>query len=480
LLWLPAAPRTSDAQTLAVPSPAPSVAISPSPVPPASDAPAPSASSVPAPAPAALPLPPAGVIPPAVALDVTGAPVADAAFLDEQIRAAIERQVRPTLRPGASIDYGPIVPWPLIPLGVASRATVDVTVSITGDATTAPVTGVTAVTLDNVPLPPASPSLLYLSDDPEYLQSEGLIFRGDATLDGPARLYYYHSDIGIPRDVDVVLTSNAPARAQIIASGAGPDLDVMSVGHAVTRDFLGRARDNEGIVVDIAPGKPLVVRHALILQGEVVAGTVDVRVVSGGAVHLSVVATPAGGAPDAYLGGPRVAYDGHRRHGSFDLTEYGDLAASYTVGDPASAVEYGGRVPTLHNVSAGDDGHDYGDYGVTHRITFTLVNPTDVPQIVYLYEKPLGGPVRASFFIDGRFKELDCVRMRVPYLLSDYQLPPHYTGVVKMETMTDGGSFYPVEIGATDEQPMANVPPIGAPDGCSPRESAFPDPTPGM
>ena len=423
------------------------------------------------------PLPPAGVIPAGIALDVTGTPVADGAFLDRQIRAALDRQIVPTLRPGASRTYGPIVPWPLPPLASGARAAVNVTVTLSGDGTSAPVTGLTTVTLNGVEVPPAPPTVLYLSDDPEYLLSEGLIFRGSVPADRPARLYYYHSDIGLPRDLDVVLTAGAPARVQIVQSEAGPDLDVMSVGHTVSRDLLRFQRDNAGIVVDVLPGRPFVVRHALLLQGEVVAGAVDVHVVSGAAVDVAVVASPAGGRPDTYLNGPRVAFDGHRRHGTFDLSGFGSLAQTYTVGGPPATVQYGTRTPTPRNLDPSDDGRDYGDYGVVRRITFTLVNPTDDPRRIYLYHKPLGGPVRGSFFIDGQFRELGCARLPQPYWLTTYEMPPHSTGASTTVTMTDGGSFYPVEFGVTDTQPLPYTPPVGSADGCSPTVPAFPDTT---
>ncbi len=433
------------------------------------------ASSLPAVPSAALP--PAGVIPANISLDVTGSPVADAAFLDRAIRAALDRQIGPTLRPGASAAYGPIVPWPLLPLASGTRAAVNVTVTVGGDGTSAPVSGVTMVTLNGVVVPPAAPTVLYLSDDPEYLQSDGVIFRGGVAAERPARLYYYHSVIGLPRDLDVVLTASAPSRVQLIQSEAGPDLDVMSVGHTVSRDSLRYQHDNEGIVVDLVPGAPFVVRHALLLQGEVAAGAVDVHVVSGGAVAVAVVGSPAGSRPEAYLGGPRVPFDGHRRHGAFDLSGYGDLAETYTVGGPPAMVHYGARVPTPRNLDPSDDGRDYGDYGVVHRITFTLVNPTDDSRRIYLYEKPLGGPVRSTFLIDGQLKELGCVRLPQPYALTAYQLAPHTTGATTTVTMTDGGSFYPLEFGVTEEQPLAYTPPVGTPDGCSPIAPAFPDAT---
>ncbi len=433
----------------------------------------------PAPLPAAAPappLPPAGVIPPSLALEVTGSPGTDPDLLYAKVQAALDRAIRPTLRPGAAVRYGAVNPWPLLPLPLGARTAVDVAVTIAGDAASADVTGTTTVTVSNVPVAPAAPSVLFLSDDPEYLPSEGLVFRGNVTAEQPARLYYYHSDVGVPRDVDVVLTASAPSRVQLIESAAGPDLDVMSVGHAVTRDLLRYEQANEGTVVDVVPGQPFVVRHALILQGELVAGAVDVHVVSG-AVAVSVVASSAGGRPETYLNGPRVAFDGHSRHGVFDLTGFGTIVRSYTTGGPDVAVQYANRSASPRNLDASDPGHDFGDYGVVHRITFSLDNPTDAPSPVYLYEKPLGGPVRSSFVVDGQLKELGCVRMPKPYLVATYQLPAHATGATTTLTMTDGGSFYPLEYGVTGTEPVPYTPPAGSPDGCSANVPAFTEPT---
>ncbi len=425
------------------------------------------ASEAPSPLPSAS-LPPAGVIPGALSLEVTGSPAADGTFLDVQIRAALDRLIRPTLRFGASIVYGPIVPWPLPALIVGSRAAVNVTVTIAGTDDSAPVTGVTAVTLTNVPVVPLEPTILFLSDDPEYLRGEGLVFHGNVDVNRPARLYYYESDLGLPRDVDVILTAAVPSRAQLIASDSGPDRDVMSVGHSVTRDYLQYRRANEGSVVDIVPGTPLIVRHGLLLQNELIAGAVDVHVLAGGPVTISVVASPAGSRPDAYLNGPRVPFDGHRRHGQFDLTDYGTIARSYTVGGPPVAIQYGNRMPTPHNLDPSDDGRNFGDYGVVRQITFMLDNPTDAAQHVYLYEKPLAGPVRSSFFVDGQLRELDCVRAAQSYTVMTYQLAPHTTGASTTVTMADGGSYYPLEFGVTDVQPTPYTPPYGAPDSCTP------------
>ncbi len=428
-------------------------------------------------APPAAALPAAGVIPPSLTLDVTGSPAADGNVVYAKIQAALDRAIRPTLRPGAGLRYGAVNPWPLLPLPLGARTAVNVTTTIAGDGTTVPVSGTTTVTVENVPFTPARPHVLFLSDDPEYLMSDGLVFRGTVTAEQPARMYYYHSDIGMPRDVDVVLTASAPARVHLLESAAGPDLDVMSVGHTVSRDLLRYQQSNQGTVVDVGPGQPFVVRHSLILQGEVVAGAIDMHVVSGGAVAVSVVAAPAGSRPETFLNGPRVAFDGHNRHGVFDLTSIGSMARSYTAGGPDVAVQYANRTATPRNVDAADPGHDFGDYGVVHNITFSLDNPTDTAYPIYLYEKPLGGPVRSSFVVDGQLKELGCARVPKPYLVAQYQLPAHSTGATTTVTMTDGGSFYPLEYGVTSTQPVPYTPPVGAPDGCSANVAPFNEPT---
>jgi hypothetical protein len=232
----------------------------------------------------------------------------------------------------------------------------------------------------------------------------------------------------------------------------------------------------QGVIVDVTPAKPVIVRHVLLLQGEVIAGNVDVAPISGN-VAVSVVASAAGASPLQYVSGPRVPYDAHHRHGTFDLASVPPLSASYTVGGPNVAVTYGTRATPPRNIDPADNGRDLGDYGAVRRIDFTFANPTQTPHIVYLYEKPLGGPVRSTFIVDGALKELGCVRVAQPYLVATYQLPPQSTGASHTLTMTDGGSFYPLEFGVTDVMPQATTPPPGAPDGCSPLATPTPTPT---
>lgn len=203
------------------------------------------------------------------------------------------------------------------------------------------------------------------------------------------------------------------------------------------------------------------------LQGEVVAGAVDITPSGAAPLTVSVIATPAGTRAEAYLAGPRLPPDGHNRHGLFDIASFGALSARFTVGGPDGSVRFGERSVSPKNVDANDAGRDTGNYGVVHRLSFALDNPTDETATVYLYHKPLGGPARGAYLVDGRLRELGCARLPQPYWIATYALPPHATGASTVLTMPDGGSYYPVEFGVTTTRPEPYTPPAGSPDGCS-------------
>jgi hypothetical protein len=146
---------------------------------------------------------------------------------------------------------------------------------------------------------------------------------------------------------------------------------------------------------------------------------------------------------------------------------------NYSIGsaDPA-AVVIGDTDPTPPSAQPNAEGHDYGDYGVLHTINLTVNNPSPDPATAYLYFKPLGGPARGSFLVDGSLYEIGCVRVSQPYQISEIQIAAGQTYHGTLRTMTDGGSFYPAEIGITTTPPQPHAPPINAPDGCFPKPQA--------
>src|SRR5581483_7062225 len=194
----------------------------------------------------------AGTVPGALALQVTGNPI-DATWLQTQIQRAVNASIR--LQPGAVARLQPITMPQTLSEG--GSAAVPVGVQIAGGDQYYDVDTTASVAVQDIPTQPYEQSLLFYDDDPEKIVQNGLLYRNSVTASAPARLYYYHQNTGDQRRLLVVLNATQPSRVQLIDASAGPNADVMSVGHAVTRDFLLQKPRNQGLVVDLS-GSPYI------------------------------------------------------------------------------------------------------------------------------------------------------------------------------------------------------------------------------
>jgi len=411
----------------------------------------------------------AGTIVPQATLKITGSPV-DPQWLAREANALIAR-LDPA-QPGAQVTVGAPSVAPAAPPQPGASADYLFPVQIGGLPDDFDVQGTTALHVTNVPATPFAPGTLFYDDDPERIAQDGVLFRGVVGPDAPARLYYYHD---VPasdrRRLVVVLSteSSDPASVQLVGAQAGPNHYVMTVGNAVTRSFLTIKPRNQGTIVDLDAGVPYVVRDRVLSDRQGAAGTIDVRVLSGGSVRVTVLALSPGADPNAFLGAPVLPGDGHHRTGVFNLGDFGSHALAFNAGGPDAKLVIGDRDPTLGNADPAATGRDYGDYGVWYDLAFTLANPGDAPAQVYLYFRPIGGVARGSFTVDGIPLDLGCMRLSVPYEIAAYTLSARETRVAHLSTMTDGGSNYPVEIGATVTAPQPTAPPVSSPDGCFPK-----------
>lgn len=416
-------------------------------------------------------------------LQYTGNPV-DPAWLQQTVQRALLRNVQP--QPGVSprsVQTAFNLPAALAPGNVAAF---DAQISVPGNDALYPVNAVVNVNLQSVSVQPFTPPLLFYDDDPEHIPAEGVLYKERVSPGTPVRLYYYHDNAGAARDLAVVFSTRAgPSSVQLIDASAGPNVDVMTVGHNVTREFLTRKPANEGIVVTVDSQAPYVAERFPLQPLDGAAGTIGINVLSGRGVDVTVLSL----APNtsdaqipALLDGPRLPGDGHHRTGVFNLAGYASDSLSYTVGGEDVSLDYGLHSPPTVTPP---DGRDFGEYGVWRTLNFTVTNPTGSPATLYLYEEPMGGPVRSSFSINGALPpvEVGCARASERYQIgAPIQAPPG-ASAVQLQTMTDGGSFYPIEVGLTATPPTPAPPPISAPNGCFPKPqapaaSASPQPEP--
>jgi hypothetical protein len=413
----------------------------------------------------------AGTIVPQTTLTLTGNPVRPD-WLASQVTGWINRLTK--AMPGATTSIGTLSPEPASPLPGGQSAQFVVPVQIAGNGRYFDQSGSTTVTVQSLALESFAPALLFYDDDPEHVAQDGVLFRGSVAAGQPTRLYYYHDNAADPRMLVVALTSSSqdPTSVQLVESQAGPNMDVMHVGHTVTKNFLLTKAQGEGVVVNLSQDAPYLLAAVPMALRQLVAGAVDLRVLSGGPVVVTVLAVSSEGDPRALLGGQVLPGDGHHRTGVFKIAGFGSHALTYTTGGPDATLVIGDTDPTPPSVDAGAAGHDYGDYGVTHTIALTMNNPGSSAFTAYLYFKPLAGPARASFLVGNSLIEIGCVRTPTPYQVASFQLPPGQTTRAIVQTMTDGGSFYPALIGVTATPPQPTAPPVNAPDGCFPKPEA--------
>jgi hypothetical protein len=419
----------------------------------------------------------AGTIVPQTTLTVTGNP-ADGDWLAGQVTGWVARLTQAL--PGAELTIGTPSPASAAPLLPGQSAQFVVPVQIAGNGRYFDQSGTTTVAVQNVSLEPFLPALLFYDDDPEHVTQDGVLYRGTVTAQQPARLFYYH-DAGAadPRVLVVALRSNSqdPTSVQLVEAKAGPNMDVMHVGQTLTKNFLLTKARGEGVVVNLSQDELFPLAQVPMASRQLVSGNIDLRVLSGGPVVVTVLAVSTGADPRSLVDGPVLPGDGHHRTGVFNIAGFGTDALTYTAGGPDATLVLGDTDPTPPSANPAPTGHDYGDYGVVHTINLTLSNPGAASFTAYLYFKPLAGPARGSFLIAGRLYDVGCVRVPSPYQITPFELTPGQTYHTVVETMTDGGSFYPVQIGLTATPPQPNAPAVNAPDGCFPKPQESPTPS---
>jgi hypothetical protein len=412
----------------------------------------------------------AGTIVPQTTLTITGDP-AQADWLAQEVTDWVTRLTQ--AMPGAQVTVGTVAPSPS-PLGSGGTTQFVVPIQIAGNGQYFDQSGSTTVTVQNTPLQPFLPGLLFYDDDPEHVAQDGVLFRGSVSLAAPARLYYYHDDLADPRRLVVALRSSSqdPTSVQLIEATAGPNIDVMQVGQSVSKRFMLTKTQHEGVILDLSGGLPYLMTDLPMTARQLVAGTADLRVLSGGPIDVTVLAVSPGVDPRTLLDGPVLPGDGHHRTGVFSIAGFGSENLSFSAGGPDATTVIGDTDPTPANVDPSAGGRDYGDYGVLHTIDLTFENPSSVPSAAYVFVQPLAGPARGSFLLDGNAVDIGCVRVPSRYEITAFQLLPGQTSHVVLQTMTDGGSFYPIRLGVTATAPVPSAPPITAPDGCFPKPQA--------
>jgi hypothetical protein len=384
----------------------------------------------------------AGTIPDDVNLRVTGDP-ASSAFLRDAIAEAVTRAA--TLRPGARVVVYTDTMNVRNDLALDDRTQANVQLVLQGDNLIS-VSGTTRVHIENVALPRARPARLLVSDYPETLTADGVLFTSDVDANAAQRFLYYHYNPPNqpPRRVLVKITnsSGVPATLHVLSALAGPGNNELEVGHNATKAFLVRDRRNEGTVVTVPPNATInLVNHPLPASA-VVNGILQVREVAGFPLSLAVVAQPADAPLDQSVDTTQLLSGGapHAR-GIYPVP---DFFADYTYVANADDLEIPVGTLPLPNLRQGEA--LAGDYGVKLAARIVLINTDRVPHGVAVYANPRGGGATGTFLIDNTLVQAHRLPPFSKYKIWQETIPPGTYRRLRIVTMAEGGSSYPMRL----------------------------------
>lgn len=384
----------------------------------------------------------AGTIASAASIRVTGDP-ASPAFVKQEAVAAAVALAQP--RAGAQIVATADDVQFSHPLAQDDVAVVNVPVLIQGEQYFS-VDGTTQVRVENMAAPKITPDSLTVSDYPERLTENGVLFASDLKRTQPTRFLYFHYNPPGEPDRRIVLRaqnrSPEPAIVQFISGAGGPDPNEMLAGHVATYEFLKRLVQNEGRVIVIPGNGTLNLVEQPLPAKDVVCNLLQLRVLNGSTVHLTLFAQDASSSPDESLASTELLGGGHpHARGIYPIPEF-HYSTLWNTTDQYLELQIG-HIP-LPNLMEGQTLS--GDYGVLQSFVIKVQNPTKQPQSIAIYENPRGGRATGTYLIDGVLIQSHQVPPFSRYKLRQYTIPALGFVRVTIETIPDSGSSYPLRL----------------------------------
>lgn len=385
----------------------------------------------------------AGSVPERVSQSVTGTP-APRDVIEQAVGLATSTSI--TAKRGASVDMKLVSGMPAS-LAPGAETTVKMAVTIEGpDYFTVSRVLDIVVRNENIPMP--APTLLMVSNRPEKIGGEGVLFRSAFTREQPTRLLYSHVNAGGGTQylwVNLTNPTSQPIRVQVIQADGGPAPEELYVGHRCNTRFLEEMARNQGVMLTIPPGRTFSLGQYRLSAREIVSGLAQMQLVTGEQVLVSVETSPDKervGRIDRIVDAPFNPFRIHPRgiFGSPNIV----LNETYVVGAPDAREIPFGKAPWLIDPVSGEP--NTGNYGVLYEMRVEMRNPTQEVQKVSMYFQPVNGVAIGSFLVEGRLLETSCLKPPSRQLIGTLELAPQQNRAVRIITMPQAGSHYPARI----------------------------------
>lgn len=296
----------------------------------------------------------------------------------------------------------------------------------------------------NLDWTPPETRLAALSDHPEEVNRQGLLFSGGLTAQRPLRLQYYHLGALAGSDPQVVLEiqnpGSLPARFHLTHAAGKPSLDYFSTGHGNNVAWFENELDAEGEFFDLAPGESRVVLRQPMPREHVISGTLGLTQIQGPPLQFGLLALPDRDAPHS-LNNLLKEGDTHSR--GFYPVATQKLQRRHVLGQKdESRIAVGAlRQATFSGVR-----ELRGDYGVVYEVELEIVNPSSQARTATLLLNPRGGAATATFLWDGQIVEVERTDAMTERVLKTLEVPARSSKTLRLRTIPEGASSYPIRI----------------------------------
>lgn len=285
---------------------------------------------------------------------------------------------------------------------------------------------------------------VFLSNHPERLVSDGVLFRRDAPKT-PVRFMWHHRNQPGSPERSLVLQLHNPTsikrRMRMMWYSYGPSPDEIHVGHTAALDYSAAGVEGWGEEIVLPPNATRTVEIRSVKESQTASGMAYIGDLSGsqGPLGITVLASTGGGPLPTE---PSISADpGRTAAGVFpsDIV----IDASHLLGGPYTYLEFGGE-PYEVDIERGYP--SYGNFGTVYRARLVLKNPATEPKEAVVGFASGGGAARGVLSLDGVIYDLPMGTTGDGLPVATYTLEPGEVRQVDVELFPQAGSNYPIRI----------------------------------
>ncbi|OQA16537.1 MAG: hypothetical protein BWY64_02540 [bacterium ADurb.Bin363] len=386
----------------------------------------------------------AGILPERVSFTVTGNPATKDFLKDAALRVILSKS---RLKPNSYLLFDEYVPFqgPAY-LSRGETKSFEIPVKIVSSVYF-PVRENVKVDVTNKIINSSEVALLMISNRPEKIEEDGILFQEELQPEKPVRLLYYHQNSPKSFEREFLIKFTNPSRKAIdiklISGTSGPNSDVFFVGHKATVRFMEDYSSDASQIITIPPRGEFVLCKSSMKPGDVIGGLLEIHILNDNPLLVTVQA----GQPDIAMSSEDILpddFDPFRIHpkGIFANPNISS-ETYYNVTEGELSIPFGVS-PWLPDIRTGAP--NQGNYGVIYKFNIILNNSTSESKTVKLYFSPVNGVARGVLIINGILYETSLLRPGKTSIITDFNLSPRERRSLKIFTTPQSGSAYPVKL----------------------------------